>query len=347
MMNGMVFKAFSVILILIIPFFIGVLFLKKEERITGFSVIESYITGQILMWAAFQLIGVAMIRLKLSFSLLYYVYIFLLSILIIIGIIKLTRHPIAIKLPAVRSVVIWILIALTVVIIAFQMAMYAFGTHIDDDDARWIAQANDAITYDSMLLINPSTGEWIGSFVGDMIRDSLSPWSIYLAVLSAFTGIRPIVMAHTIYAPVLVLFSYVVFIRMGQKLFKGTNERIVFLFLVSVITLFFSGGGNTSAEFLLIRIWQGKAIVAGILIPALFTQFLTIQQDDSVLNWLMLFMMSCACCLMSGMGIVISIIMIGVSGLLLVFSKNWKRIPLWLLALLPSAIFELLYQYLA
>lgn len=341
----MIIKALLFVVVLIIPFFPGILLIGKKKQIGRYDLIESYITGQITMWGVFQLIGVLMIRLKLSFSLLYYVFISLTAFFSILGIVKLSKSSLTIRIPKIHSVVLWVILILTIGIVIYQMTMYAVGMHRDGDDARWIAQANDAVTYNSMFLINPSTGENIGFFAGDMVRDSISPWPMYLAVISALTGIRPIIIAHTVYAPVLLLISYLVFTRMGHLLFKRIDEQIIFIFLVSVITLFFSGNGNTSAEFSLIRIWQGKAVVAAIMIPAVFSQFLAIQKEDTVQNWLLLFMMSCASCLMSGMGIVISIIMVGGFGLYLLLSRRWKRIPLWLLCLLPSVFFEMLYQH--
>ena len=63
-------------------------------------------------------------------------------------------------------------------VIAGQMCVYIFGMHLDEDDARWIAEANDALVKNKMLLHNPATGEYIGRFVGEMIKDVFSPWSI-------------------------------------------------------------------------------------------------------------------------------------------------------------------------
>ena len=63
-------------------------------------------------------------------------------------------------------------------VIVGQMCVYIFGMHLDEDDARWIAEANDALVKNRMLLHNPAIGEYIGRFVGEMVKDVFSPWSI-------------------------------------------------------------------------------------------------------------------------------------------------------------------------
>ena len=67
---------------------------------------------------------------------------------------------------------------IALLVIAGQMCVYIFGMHLDEDDARWIAEANDALVKNRMLLNNPATGEYIGRFVGEMIKDVFSPWSM-------------------------------------------------------------------------------------------------------------------------------------------------------------------------
>ena len=345
-MTEMILKLFFFFIALWFPVFSGLLFVDKKGKISFVTIIESYLLGQFLMWSVFQLIAVPIVRLKLHFSLLFFVYLGILILLSILGIVRWLRRQDKINwdLSLPKTPVIWIVLGLAVAVILYQCGMYVFGLHLDEDDARWLAEANDALIQDRMFLHNPSNGSFIGRFGGDMVRDSISPWPMYIAFLSRMTGIRVATLSHTVYAPVLLIISYMAYARIGSLVFKGKEERIVFLFAISVIMLFFGGQSASESTFSLIRIWQGKAVVAAVTVPAILSQILKIQAEDTPGNWLILFMMCCGSCLFSGMGVVISAIMIGGYGFYLIVCRRWKRIPYWLLAILPAAVFELILQ---
>lgn len=251
-------------------------------------------------------------------------------------------------------------------IIGYQMSIYVFKMHLDEDDARWIAEANDALVKNRMLLHNPATGEYIGRFVGEMVKDVFSPWPMYLAWLSRMTTIRAVVIAHTVYPPILLGLSYAAYYEIGSQLFKGKHERGIFLLMVAVINLFMAGNVYTQSVFTLTRIWQGKAVVAAVMIPSIMMAVLRIQDEDSkkrdesgipnrssqirVADWLLLFTTGAACCLFSGMGIAIGLIMIAVYGAYVVVKGlianpriGWKQIPLWIASMGPSIVFGLGY----
>ena len=138
--------------------------------------------------------------------------------------------------------------------------------------------------------------------------------------------------------------------EMGKCLFKGKAERGIFLLMVAVINMLFAGNAYTQSVFTLTRIWQGKAVVAAVMIPAILMLVLRIQEEDTVQNWVCLFISGTAICLLSGMGIAAGLIMILVYGLYIIIRamiRGWKtglkRIPLWLLCLVPEILFGLGY----
>ena len=333
------------VLLFLLPFFVGNLFKNRSFSFTYFS-------GQILMWAVFQMVAVVAIHLRTSFTLLFWIYTGLIILLTGIGL--QNRLKIKFSKPEISA---FLVVALGVIV--YQCCIYIFGMHLDEDDARWIAEANDALVKDRMLLYNPATGEYIGRFVGEMIKDAFSPWSMYLAWMSRFTGIRAVDLAHTYYAPVLLILSYMAYYEMGKCLFKGKAERGIFLLMVSVINLFFAGNEYTQSVFTLTRIWQGKAVVAAIMIPGILMMILRIQNEDTLVNWLLLGMIGCAACLFSGMGIAIGLLTIAVYGFYTVccsmvrrirnkeIQNKWGgtlvRVGIWVLCMLPSIIFGLGY----
>ena len=346
-----------VIIVMAIPFFTGA-FLNKE------NVVGAYLYGQVFLWAVFQVLAVPLVLIRAPFIVLVVLYMLALTVFAILGIRKM---PGVIKNFSLSRVSIPLIIAL--LLILGQMTVYILGMHLDEDDARWIAEANDAITKNAMYLHNPATGAYTGEFVGEVMKDVFSPWSMYIAFFAKVTGINASIVAHTIFAPLLLAISYMVYYEISKLLFKGKIESGLFLLSVAVINLFFGGNRHTQSVTTLIRIWQGKAVVAAVMIPMIFLLFLNMKDagkesekekenetentKDKVtkedtrrkrvcvnrINWLWIMVTGCASCLFSGMGIAISALMIGVLGAYTIVCKRWREIPYFLMAILPSIIF--------
>lgn len=328
----MVINIMLSLFVFVLPLVIGSIFRSRSVPFT-------YLVGQLVMWAAFQVVAVPMIWFRQSFTLLFWVYSGV--VLFLAGWGLYGRVKVKFSKPTLS-----LFLVVAMVVIAYQAVIYVFGMHLDEDDARWIAEANDALVKDKMLLHNPATGEYIGRFVGEMVKDVFSPWAFYIAWMSRITGIRAVVIAHTVYPPVLLVLGYLAYWEMGTQLYKGKSEKGIFLLMVTVINMFMAGNPYTQSVFMLTRIWQGKAVVASIIIPAILALILRVENEDNVRNWLVLVLVGIASCLFSGMGIAIGIIMIGVYGLYALIRgiiKDWhtglKRIPLWLLSLVPEIIY--------
>lgn len=328
-------------LVLFLPFCVGCLFKHKSISFT-------YLSGQLVLWAAFQAAAVPCVVFRSSFTLLFWIFTGIAAVLTFFGI----RSGLKIRFEK-PEISIFLVVALLV--IAFQCGVYIFGMHLDEDDARWLAEANDALVKDRMLLHNPATGEYIGRFVGEMVKDVYSPWPFYISWMSRMTAVRAAVIAHTVYPPVLLLLSYAAYYELGRQLFKGKSERGIFLLMVAVINLFMAGNVYTQSVFTLTRIWQGKAVVAAVMIPLFLTLAVKLQgeNEDTVSNWILLGVSGCAACLFSGMGIAIGLLMIAVYGAYVVIrgiivrkKEGWKRVPLWLLSMAPGLIYGIGYYLL-
>ena len=331
---------------LLIPLFAGMIFFRRGEEITAGRLAGGYLLGQMLLWAAFQVIAVPLVLAKGSFSVLFWIWILCSLMIVAFGIGRVVQCRWKSKISYPDSFMMWFILFAVIALILIQMEYYICGTHLDQDDARWIAEAGDAITKNAMFLHNPATGDYLGSFQGEMLKDVYSPFPLYIAVLSKFTGFRPAAMAHTVFAPVLLILSYMAYARLAGLLFDGYHERLIFLLGVAVITMFFPGGSGTAAAFTLIRIWQGKAVVAGVIIPAILSQVVLIQKHNNVTNWLILGMMGCAGSLLSGMGILISLLMIGGYGIYIVACNRMRGVFLWIIAMIPAGVFGVASQIL-
>lgn len=78
-------------------------------------------------------------------------------------------------------------------------------------------------------------------------------------------------MAHTVEPVFFLLISYLVYWKIGRKLFDKDDRKVglflLFLVLIQMFSYLFSlHAGN----ILSIRIWQGKALLASFVLPAIF-----------------------------------------------------------------------------
>ena len=174
------------------------------------------------------------------------------------------------------TVCIWIA---AVAVIVFETGLLTVRMHTDTDDARFIVDAMEALSKDTMLEYNPITGIHHGIPVGEQIKDLSAPYPLFIALISSLTMVHPAVMAHTVMPLIFIPLSYVVFSLIGGVVFKGDiRKKGLFLFFLSLIHLFSFETIYSAGYTLLTIIWQGRSIVAMIMLP--LTWFLLLGMGD-------------------------------------------------------------------
>lgn len=349
-MNEAIIPFLFYLIIQIMIFFIGMNVEKKDYEFQCSSYIYTYIIGQMIAFALIEILAVPMILLRINFDVLYWSFITVATILVVMGMKKFfgrkkSKMPSITKYIKTLSPFAKIILVLTVIIILTQFSIYFWGQHLDEDDARWLAEANDAIEYGDMMTRTYYTGEYQGGFV--IAKDITSPWAMMWAILARTLHTRPSIVVHTVYASFEILVMYMIYYLVARELFDKKDSRFTFVFLVTIINMFYAGTVYTQSVFSMVRIWQGKATVAAIIIPLILYHFICINKKNELNNWLKLPIICCGSCLLSGMGISLSAIMIMIYGIYNIIAyKNIKRFPLLIVAVAPSIIFSLIYFYL-
>ena len=315
----------------------------RDKKLNVTVLLKSWIMGQMLLFTVLQILAVPMILLRWRFNALFWTYISIVIVLFALGIRRLTKVQICLK-PQKKSFS-WLsilLLTLAILIILSQSCTYFFGFHLDEDDARWLAEANDALEYGQMMTRSFSTGEFIGKFME--IRDVISPWPMLFSIISRVLNTRVSIVAHTFYPTIEIFIIYGIYFLIAKELLKKREAQYAFLLFTSIILYFYGGTVYTQGAFSLVRIWQGKASVAAIVIPFILYLSICINKRNQFSDWMKLTMAGTAACLMSGMGISISLLMIGIFGLYhLIAYLHWKRFPAFILSVLPSLVFALIY----
>ncbi|MCD8336814.1 MAG: DUF6077 domain-containing protein [Lachnospiraceae bacterium] len=228
--------------------------------------------------------------------------------------------------------------------ILLQTACVTFEQHIDDDDAFYVATAVTAVETDTLMEYSPYTGSLYKSLP---TRYMLSAWPLYLAALSTLcAGLHPTLIAHLLLPGLVVLFAYLIYALISRDLFPDDPHRQDLFLLFVVFILSFSGFSvYSSGVFLFTRGWQGKALVAAVIQPALFFQCRhAMKNAEGRTAWFCLFCTVTSACMFSSMGVVLSIIPVGVYAIVYAFEqKNWRFLPCSALACSSAIICGVIY----
>ena len=131
------------------------------------------------------------------------------------------------------------------------------------DDAEYLVAANDAIHFDSIITRRPDDG----AFASYNVRNALNSWNYFIAYFAKIFNIRVTVVSHTILAVLLLFIAFTVYYYIASKLFADSENRWVFLVLLSVLYLFGSYSHYSPTFRLLASIWQHKGVLYAIVLP--------------------------------------------------------------------------------
>ena len=240
---------------------------KWQQRSVSVCPAAVYASGFVTMLAVFQIVAVPIILFETwGFPRIVTIYSVLLAVLSVLGLIfgfpvlqgmaadvraLITRR----KMPSIETALYWVL---AVGLILFQMYMAYTHEFFDGDDAYYVAQSVIAEQTDVLYRILPYTG--LSTSLD--IRHALASLPIWEAYLARVTGIHPTIIAHSVLPLVLIPLTYLVYYRIGMRLFKGTfRKTAIFLILVSLLQIFGNTSIYTNATFFLMRTWQGKSVL--------------------------------------------------------------------------------------
>ena len=304
---------FILIFAVLVPFLLGNLIcIFNRDRCEGIAGNIAY--GFMIMCVLFMFLAVPMIFMHMPFHILVYSWTILVCLLCIISIfvfIKKNRYRQLCKETGgfCRSIssdrftlFIWIV---AVLIILFEACLPTVRMHIDTDDARFIAEALEAVEKDTMLEYHAITGKYLGFAPGEQIKDVISPYPLFIALLSCLYRLHPAITAHTVLPFLLVILSYIVFGMIGNYLANGNVKKNgLYLLFLSLINLFSFETIYASGYTMLTIIWQGRSVCAMIMLPLLWYILLKISVKNKMglYDYIMLVITALSCTMTSSMG---------------------------------------------
>ena len=244
----------------LMPGLTGCLWTRKLKNDRG-NILLAYILGLFSMLALFEALALPMIYLKCSLTLLTRTWEGCVLALAFISVLLNGTFP------RQRRWLAWVvrhmtlLLAAVILCVGLQAAYVTERQHIDDDDAFYLATSTTAEETDTLYQYNPYTGKKYKSVPA---RYVMASWPLFVAALSRLSGFHPAVLAHMLLPGIVVVWAYMIYALLAARFFPGDRRRQSLFLLFTVALLSFSGYSvYSSATFLFIRGWQGKAVLAG------------------------------------------------------------------------------------
>lgn len=327
----------------VVPFLLGLLYTRFVEEEKN-NLLLHMASGYMIMFGLFEIVALPLIWQRQSLSLLIAIYGGLLLVLSVISFVWNVK-----RLPEIfRNVVcsiknftfcIWAQLAVT----CGQIWIYCRYQYANADDSFYVAAATTALSTDTILAYKPYTGVCYEHLPS---RYVLSPIYAFNAVISKVTDTHPAILAHSVFMILFLLLAYAVYALLGRALFYYDMEKTgYFLILVSALNIFAAYSEQTGGLFLLVRLWQGKAILAGILLPMiLYLGIRIFMLEGKRADWILMAVVLCACCMVSSMGIMLGAIMLGILGILFAWRKKSIRLLFYsALCCLPNLLCAVIY----
>lgn len=343
-----------ILLLVLAPLGTGLMinrFIDKENRSIGIS----YVFGFLTLLAAFQLLAVPIVFTdSWGFEKIVKIFNVIVTVFTGLGIIQ-SLHLWRAEGNIFKErkwfagnkrmeLIPWIIVF---ILIAFQLFMAITHASFDGDDAYYVVQSLITEETNTLYSILPYTGL---STNLDM-RHSMAVFPIWIAYVARMTGIHATIVSHTILPLVLIPLTYLIYYEIGRKLFKEKKEQLPsYMTIVCMLHIFGNVSIYNNATFLLMRTWQGKSMLANVVIPAIFMVLLWLFDGEperrSKRNgfWLFLFILNIVAAMMSTASVFLNTFLIAVMAVVFaVQEKNVKILFQMAACCIPCVVYALLY----
>lgn len=346
-----------ILLLALAPFGTGLIInsiMDKENRSIG----TSYISGFLVLLAAFQLLAVPVIFLDpFGFPTIVKIFTVLVTLFTGGGIIsalhlwrkeeQIFREKILARKKSKIENIQWLIV---LILIGFQIFMAVTHASFDGDDAYYVVQSVVTDETDTLYRILPYTGF---STSLDM-RHAMAAFPIWIAYLARMTGIHATIISHTVLPVFLISLTYWIYLEIGKVLFREKEEQLpTYMIYVCFLHIFGNVSIYTNATFFLMRTWQGKSMLANVVLPSIFMILLWLFEGEKEKRgkwnslWFLLLVINIVAAMMSTASVFLNTMLIGIVGLVLCIQEKDVKILFKMAGCcIPCVVYALLYVFL-
>lgn len=342
-----------IIWLLVVPVCVGTLFFSADKK-SG-RLIFAWVSGQMLLWALFQLLCVPVILKEGSYVRMQRLYLMVVVALLVTAAMRWvmirSRNRTRLRLvkngDGERKFSTWVLWGIFGALLLLQLALAVRMTYADGDDAFFVAISTITENSEVMYSRHPYTGETMELD----IRHGMAPFPIWITFLARMSDVRAVSVAHVAAPLALITMAYAVFYLIGSRLCGNKEERIpLFMVFTSILVLFGDYSFYTVENFMVARSRQGKAALGSIMIPMLFFLLLLLleylQNNKKIpwMYWVLLGSTMTAGALASTLGAMLCCMLVGITVLCsAVCYRRWKFLFAAATCCVPCTIYALLY----
>lgn len=173
-----------------------------------------------------------------------------------------------------KEVIFW---GIVLGLIVFQVFYVFYFQYSNYDDSYYIAQINTIVETNYLMNVEPTTG--IGAF-NQNVTYKLIGHEVLLSMIVKMFNVNAAFLSHMIMPLFMIPLHYIVVYQLAKEI-KYEYRNIFFLFS-TIINMFSGFSGSAAPAWLLLRIWQGKAVLVSILLPMLLLEFVKIYRERKV-----------------------------------------------------------------
>ena len=337
-----------ILLVTVMPFLLGMVPVKVMNSFQKTPAM-AYLCGWFVSFSVFELVSVPFILLERSFTEVVIVYSIVIAVILVISafwgkdmvkqFLSWTRWKKELLDMPLWTRIGWIVLIL---MIGAQMFAAVYYEYYDGDDAYYIAQSVMADTFDTMYVRDNYTG-----YLYDLdIRHALSPTPIYIAWMSRISGIHSAMIAHSVLAPVWLFLMYCVYSQIGKRLLaKNKDWQPLFLIFLSVWFFFGKVSLYTAETFVMTRTWQGKGLMAGVILPTLLLCLIYLaDKRPQKGSWILLVMVVLSSAFATSVSFMLVPTVVGIAAVLIGWQKrSAKTVLLMGACCIPCIVLALCY----
>ena len=221
----------------------------------------------------------------------------------------------------------------SVVLISYQFTL---------DASYYVGNAATALQTDTINMYDPFTGDWLDHYE---MRYFFATFSINDAVICSLLHLHPLIWCKITMAGTAIFLSVMVLYMAGRKLFGTDMKKITAFILFASVADLFMITIYTTAAFLATRTYEGKCLLANVVLPGILYIYICLLEDvKDIRTWLLLLLVAVGSSALSSSSNMLVPAMIAVT----IFPLALLRRDVWVLpkafaCMLPGIILTVIY----
>lgn len=351
----------KIMMVLFIPVFFLILYISGSLTNRIFKMqadpIQKLVYGFLLVLAVFQIAATPFMLLKTAFTPLFFCFLGIMLLIAAAGL-GFCRKDMANDFRQIwtkfRHLNIGTIIVLTLIVL--QIVAVTVLQHTDDDDGFYVTITSTAVQQNAVFQFEQSMGfanlPYMSMYVNGI--------ELLYAFFSKLFFIHPAVFVHMVMPVVLIPLAYGAYYCIAKSM-QNTTMRLFFLGAICLMNIFGYFSVFSPSSFLLLRIWQGKAILVNIILPVMYSAFIPLCEkkyttslregiDKNEINkaaWMLAMVSLASVCAANVALFLIPAALVSVLIPCMIMTKNFrqlKKLFLLLLTVLPYAAISIAYM---